>query len=503
MTDRHELTETNSAHNDISLAEEPKANLGTVPIVNERAEDHMAGTRMIDPSHTSSSTNLATSADLTALLPKSESHDVHQQPEHREIVNPVGNDPHDSDKTLESDKTPAGDTGSRDTSMTERFPSQAIDPPVNNASCENSYSANQVPSEPTRESIQTLAQGEPKVAITIDHDLHPSVPGSTTPPPPEKFVRKEKQLGHEGPESSTLPANDISIPHETSPAVHSYQASTVDAEPTIEPRQSEVAAPTVLNAAQGSDPLLASHESLKASVEADTSAVQTEPVLEALPKSEASVAEDPASAITAINNAASQLDHIMEEHGLNKDYEVKNASSNNDLDSLAQAHSGAESGNHDPAQQQDHTVSQSAIDTPSGELPSAAPLSIETQAPLGIHESLGAAPSTDTQATSTPADADMDDGSSVSTIHYLGTHATSIGTGSVNGDPGDTSMDDGDSALGDDVESYVQPQITPQDSTKDKHNRITESLSASMLEYRYENGRRYHAFEDGSKSLGV
>ena len=43
----------------------------------------------------------------------------------------------------------------------------------------------------------------------------------------------------------------------------------------------------------------------------------------------------------------------------------------------------------------------------------------------------------------------------------------------------------------------------PQNSTEGKHNRITESLSASMLNYRYENGRRYHAFEDGSKSPGA
>lgn len=506
MADQQEHPGTSGFVNDVPIAKDSAPSLRANPIVDMPSEDEMKVERVTDPSYNLVSTNLTAAVSHIAPVPALESPDMPQESEHNEVLDPAEVAP------SESAKNSAPETGSGEAELTGEAPAQTINHPTGHASFSAPTTANHPPSEPIVETGPRTSQEEPQITVrSVDRVPHSSYPEPATKAPLDDSSEADKQPGHEEPESSVLPTKDVSTSRDNSPEYQDYPRSTEHPDPVMAPNESETAPPPVTDAAQPDDPASASHEALRPPVEADNFMGQVKPVLEALAKSEASVAQDPASALIEINIAASELEHIMEQHGLNKNYEVQNASFNEDLDSLAHVHPGTVSGTPHAAQQHDQAVPQSVNAIPSaGEqsLTAHAPtpdthIPIETGTVMGLHEPLGANPGTETPADSPSADGDMDDGSSNSTINaYLGAHASSLGTGSVHGD---TSMNDGDSALGDDVESYVLPEITPQNSTEEKHNSITESLSASMLEYRYENGRRYHAFEDGSKlrSVGV
>ena len=118
------------------------------------------------------------------------------------------------------------------------------------------------------------------------------------------------------------------------------------------------------------------------------------------------------------------------------------------------AHPDIASKAHDTTDHQDKAIPRSTDDLPPTGHPSSVvePL-LTSDTPQAPQEPLEANQGMATQSGSSTEDTAMDDGSSASTIHaYLGEHAPSLGTGSVNGD---SIMDDGDSALGDEVESYV------------------------------------------------
>ena len=446
MADQQEHAGISDFVNHIPIAEEPKTSPSSVvPTVNMLSEDEMAVGQVTDPCHDPVATNLTPPVSHTASVPVLESFDMPQKSERKGIFDPV------EAATAESVKYPALETGSEEAPIKDTIPAQAINHPTSDASFKAPTPTNHTPTEPTMETSSSAAQEEPQVTVhSSDHDLHSRDFESATQAPSNESLPADEQSSQEGPESSSLPTELVLTPHDNSSAVQTDPVSTENAEPVLAPNQSETAIPPVTDTLSPGDPAPASHEPLGLPAEADTLMGQAEPVLEALAKCEASLTRDPAAAIVAINNAASELDHIMEQHDLNKNYEVQNASFDEDMDSLARVNPEAVSGTSDIAQQHDQAAPQSpnAIPPPDPQIPTAHAPPPETHA------------SPETLADFPSADGDMDDGSSSSTIHaYLGAHAPSLGTGSVNGE---SSMGDGDSALGDDVESYVLPEITLQ-----------------------------------------
>lgn len=464
MADQQEPAGSVDSFYHVPVAEEPKTSPSTVvPTVDMLAKDEMAVGEVTDPCHDAISTNLTPPVSHTASVTVSENFDMPQKSERKGIFDPG------EAATSENVKYPALETGSEETPVKDTIPAQAIDHPTSDASFKAPTPTNHIPTEPTMVTSSSAAQQEPQVTVhSSDHDLHSKDSESATHAPSNESLPADEQFSQEGPELSSLPTEHGLTPHGNGSAVQTHPVPTVNAEPEVAPIQSETTTPPVTDTASAGDPAPASHEPLELPAEADTFMGQAEPVLEALAKCKATLTQDPAAAIVAINDAASGLDHIMEQHGLNTNYEVQTASFKEDMDPLAHVNHEAVSGSHDIIQQHDHAVPQPPDVIPPADpqsltahaLPPETHASPETHAPLGMHEPLRANPAAETLADFPSADEDMDDGSSSSTIHaHLGAHAPSVGTDSVNGD---SSMGDGDSALGDDVESYVLPEITAQ-----------------------------------------
>ncbi len=361
-------------------------------------------------------------------------------------------------------------TSSEDPIVTTSAPSVATHHPTEHASSKDPTFNNQVLSEPIVETNQTN-----DVLVnphTVGDNIHPGISQPTTETPLENSSTSEKRPGNEILDASALGAEHVSVLPEPGAAAQAPLGPVANFEPAMDPKESKTVVPAANDASTTSNLALAPGDSSKEEESAGTVMGRTGPVLEALPKSETSVAEDPASAIAAINNAAAELDHTMEHHRLNKNVEVDHGLFVTDSDSMAYAHSGPRVENRDETQHHEKVAPSAGneISFAGGPFP-AFNASQAIQTPMDVQERRGVqseaktsadstltdpTPADPTPASSTPPDTEMDDGSSVSTIHaYLGAHAPSLGTGSVDGNPGDTLMDDGDSALGDDVDSYV------------------------------------------------
>ena len=342
--------------------------------------------------------------------------------------------------------------------VTTSAPSIATHHPLENASLKDPISSDQALSEPTIETEETneLAVNAP----TVGDNLHPGISQPAVEVPLEESLTAKKRSDHESPDPSALRAEHVSVLPEPKAAVEAQLGPFTNAEPTIDPKESKTVVPAVDDGLITSNIASAPQHSSREEGSADIIMEQTEPVLEALPRNEASVAENPASAVAAINNAASELNHIMEQHRSNKNAEVDHGSPKSNWDSISYAHSGPPEGDHDETQHYEKAPPPAGNDSSFLSDPSPAfQVDQAIQTPMDVHEPMGVQPEAETPVDSIPADpipadTEMDDGSSVSTIHaYLGAHAPSLGTGSVDGNPGDTLIDDGDSALGDDVES--------------------------------------------------
>ena len=462
MADQQEHKTTTDLVDKRVFGSQSKPALDTAPTVVSPSENQGEVENFIISENIPSISHSTTSVNSAALEPASESHHVPFEPEQKGVTGPVVTAPHGSDEPL------AFEAGSKETSI-ERDPSIAIEASTNGESLGNSNPANHAPSGTFMETNQAMVEDEPGV---LGHPVGDSVHSSSHEPDSQARQGQSLQLNkisdHERPELVPFPTENLAVPHNAEAEVAPSPGPAAIPKEVANPKELEITAPARIDALQTYDLDSISQEPSKASIEEDALLWSTEPILEALPQSEAFVTENPASAVAAINNAASELDQIMEQHDLNKSYEVQNTSFDDDLNSLGQAPPGPVSETLDPAQQNDKTLPGPVHDVPlAGEPSPLIPTSVETHAPLDVHEPIEAHPGTETPADSAPAHpgvepptdsapegAEMDDGSSVSTIHaYLG--APSLGTGSVNGDPDDTLMDDGDSALGDDVESYV------------------------------------------------
>ena len=546
MTAQQESSETATRMriNGDSLPAEANPEVGTSPVVNSTSENQMGTEEAPDLDHNASIGHLATPAEHKtsavhiASASASESHNTPHHPEQKEVTA----------STHETDKNSASRTGTEETSISEPYPSETTHHPSEGAVRDGLISTPQVPSEPTVRTSTTMADIEPKEdAHSLNDVSHTGGLRSTVESSPGEPLQLDERLNHGEPNLATSPApapwgENLLNPHLATPTSQSPTVPAVEPEQPKDFDEIETNVPVVDNATQLSNLTSVSREPSKIEASADTSMDEMEPIREALPKSETSVAETPAAAIAAINNAAAEMDHIMEQHNLNSNFEIEHTSDRKGPKSFSQADHDSEKGSCDLPQQHDRAAPASvnnvsfAMDptstvqetlSPHTCLDTDEPVENEafrispsldhprleirdptddqvshvthqtlgvhepmedqayqaTNSPLNVHEPTASHFGTETSAAqgppvisatsnvpesiapytgigtpvdSIPADAEMDDGSSVSTVQaYLGAHAPSLGTGSVNGDFDDTHMDDGDSALGDDVESYV------------------------------------------------
>ena len=446
---------------------ESNAEIGNVPTLDTEPDKQtrMEGSR--HPSHFDIIEGLKISTAENALDSVSQISDIPPQPDHTQAATPV--------KTAGNDTIPALDAGISIPSTVEKKPSNGSIQSKENVPVDSPAAVAPVALHPSTDNNRAMAVEETKLASqVVDHNLPSSELESLTGAHMGEPLQDDKMSNHDLPVSTSFPIENISVPHDSSSVLHSSSVPVIPSESVIEPKETDTTVPPQNDISHVNDLAPSSHESSRTQLEGDVSIAHAEPILEALPQSEKSVAENPSSAIADINKAAAELDHLMEGSDPDTKHEFANPSFNKDLESLAHVPPEAVYGIQDTIQQHDEThmpfktTSKTYDPTPQHDEPImeavddvslvADPVSVpqvplETHAPLEVHEPLEPTLEAATPSGSTTADTEMDDGSSVSTIQaYLGTHAASIGTGSVNGD---SIMDDGDSALGDDVESYV------------------------------------------------
>ena len=562
MAEQHENTETaGDVTSDTMVDSNTEPSIA--PTVNASPKNLIGIERAPDLDH-SGPIGLSTNpANDMAVEGAPENHAMQHQPEQNEVTT----------SPQETDKRSVIRTGAEETSMIESDPSEMLHHSTEEDALNGLTPDPQAPSEPDVQPSTSTGDPEPRVdAHSLNDASHTSELEPIAQSPLGEALRSDKGSDIGEPKVATSPVatnptGNIEIHRHASPTSQDPTISAGKPGTLTDFTETETRVPVVNDAPQPSDPVSTfyepldiSHEPLKLShkpseishepsgvshepfgahVHTDNFMQETQAMREALPTSEASVAADPAAAIAAINNAATEIDRVMEQHHQNSNSEVEHNSGDKGRLPIDQPNPESETGSYDSAQHHGKSAPASVIDNsfathpistiqenpaPQTSLdahqyveneasrinpsldhprlhihdPTEGQISHGTHQPLGVHEPMEdqtpqatdppsnvhestasqveaatptvqgpsaipanipettAAYTEDVPADSMPADAEMDDGSSVSTIHaYLGAHAPSLGTGSVNGDFDDTPMDDGDSALGDDVESYV------------------------------------------------
>ena len=523
-----------------SIVAEPKIQVGTASMVHSSSMNQMRMEGAPDLDHNDSIGHLAASADYTASASASESHNRPHQAEQKEVAV----------STRETSENPAIRISVEEASISEPYPPEIKHHPIEEASLDDLISTPQVPLEQTVKTSTTMADVEPKLdAHLLNQASHTACLQSTMQSSLDESSQSGKgsNYGEPNVDTSTAPVpprGDPQNPHHASPTSQAPIVAAIEPEQIKDFNDIEKSLSVVDDAPQFRSLKSLSLEASKILANADTSMDEMGPMREALPNSEASVAEDPAAANAnaAINSAAAEMDHVMEQHHLNVNFEIDRSSGKTEPDLVTQADPEFEMGSRGTPQQHDRAAPASMNDFPFASDPAPTvqeiplhrtglnahqpigneasrisppldrprleihdltddqvshvthqPLGVHRQTedqahqptnpPLNVHEPTASPSGVESSAfhgppvvpvpsdvsepialytgigtpvDSVPADAEMDDGSSVSTIQaYLGAHAPSLGTGSVNGDFDDAHMDDGDSALGDDVESYV------------------------------------------------